>query len=211
MTRPWILPTVALLLALTGCGEGDPAAGQPRTEPIDARTVAAITWRHLDSVELGTAQGHDEVSESGEDEVHLAFWGVLEEDDFVVAVGRPDSEAPTTCAAIEKDSAISSCEVRDVEGTEVLVLSSTQDIMGAGMAGGITWTALRADEESAASASVMVSKTVVDNEPRTADGEDLPIPMDRLVAIVADDDLALRTTQAAVDEGRELDEDKFRD
>ena len=34
--------------------------------------------------------------------------------------------------------------------------------------------------------------------------------MDRLVAIVADDDLALTTTQAAVDEGRELDEDQFR-
>ena len=160
MNKHWALPAAAALLALTGCGEGDAAAEQPRTEPIDARTVAAITWRHLDSVQVGPAQGHDEVSESGEDEVHLAFWEVLEEDDFVVAVGTPDPGEPTTCAAIEKDRAISSCEVRDVEGTDVIVISSTQDVMGAGMGGGITWTALRADEESAASASVMVSRTV---------------------------------------------------
>ena len=150
------------------------------------------------------------MSESGEDEVHLAFWEVLEEDDFVVAVGTPDPGEPMTCAAIEKDRAISSCEIRDVEGTDVIVISSTQDVMGAGMSGGITWTALRADEESAASASVMASRTVVENEPGIRRGEDLPIPLDRLVAIVADDDLALTTTQAAIDEGRELDEDQFR-
>lgn len=207
-----VVGAVALLLRTDVLG-GDVSAPTegPHDQPITARAVAGQVWDHLDHTELGAATGHDEVSESGDEEIHLAMWSVLESQDFLVAVAKDDDleGRPSTCRAVREQSrAVRSCEEIESGGTTVLWFSSTENPIGDNMGGdGLTWTAFRADADQVVSASIMLSD--VGSEPGRESGEDLPMSKDRMVDIVADPDLAILTTREAIDAGKALDDQQW--
>ena len=114
----------------------------------------------------------------------------------------------STCAAAREESpAIRSCEEVTDSGATVLFFSSTENPIGDNLVHGLTWTVDRVDPEQSVSASVVV--TDVAAEPGRESGEDLPVSRERLVGIAADPDLAMRTTQTAIEQGEDLGEDRY--
>ena len=122
---------------------------EPRDRPATSRTLAALLLQeHLDHLALGAAHGIDDVSESGDEEVHLVTWKLSDRSDFYVGVSRsgPEEEAfPTACGVLRSQMPeVLSCDREAVDGVPVLWLSTREDLVGGELGPhGITWMAVR--------------------------------------------------------------------
>jgi len=187
------------------------AADEPRDRPATSRTLTALLQEeHLDHLDLGTAAGHDEVSESGKDEVHLVMWDLSEASQLTVGVSRADEQGfPTSCRELEREGSILTCSLQDVDGVPVLWASTRENIIGDGLGPhGITWAAIRPGADELVVAAVTIEDTR--GEPGAEDGTDLPVAAARLQEIAGDPQVGLRTTGTWVSAGEELGPREYR-
>lgn len=187
------------------------ADDEPRDRPTTSRTLTALVQQeHLRHLDLGAARGHDEVSESGKDEVHLAMWDLTEASQLTVGVSRADDQGfPTTCRELERQGTLLTCTLRDVDGVPVLWTSTRENIIGDGLGPhGVTWAAIRPGSDELVVAAVTIEDTR--GEPGAEDGTDLPVAAARLQAIAGDPRVGLMTTGTWVSAGEELGPREYR-